>query len=411
MDKAETRNIWRDGWLWAICIGRVFSYATFMTYAACIVVLRDAWDMTATQAGSISAVFMFGYAISLLGFSWLAERYGAKRLFVFSIAANAVGSMAFGLFARDYWSGLLIYGFSALMQGGMYTPGIMLMAERYGSKGRGAAVGALIASTSVAYAASLIVSGLMLSVGGYELAFMVTGVMTVVGFVILILAMWRVPNTIHARPEGTGVGTAVLGNPKARRLILGYTCHNWELLGMWSWAPAFLAAGMMIGGTGSVKSAEIGAYLTAVMHGVGAVASTSMGHLSDRLGRRAVLVSLAAISAVLSFALGWLVALPIGVLVALVLVHGFTALGDSPVLSTALTESVPAAYLGSALALRSLLGFGAGAAAPVTFGWVLDHTNVAGQAPTVWGPAFMVLGVGGLFATLYALRFPAETRT
>jgi len=41
--------------------------------------------------------------------------------------------------------------------------------------------------------------------------------------------------------------------------------------------------------------------------------------------------------------------------------YGFTALGDSPVLSTALTEAVSAPYLGAALALRSFLGFGAGA--------------------------------------------------
>jgi len=34
----------------------------------------------------------------------------------------------------------------------------------------------------------------------------------------------------------------VLGNRPAMLLIWGYTCHNWELLGMWSWTPAFLAS-------------------------------------------------------------------------------------------------------------------------------------------------------------------------
>src|SRR4030095_11241067 len=82
--------------------------------------------------------------------------------------------------------------------------------------------------------------------------------------------------------------------------------------------------------------------------------------------------------------------------------YGFTALGDSPVLSTALTEAVSAPYLGAALALRSLLGFGAGAVAPIVFGQILDLTNVSGPLPTTWGWAFVALGVGGLGATYCA---------
>ncbi|HSE93466.1 MAG TPA: MFS transporter, partial [Methylomirabilota bacterium] len=86
--------------------------------------------------------------------------------------------------------------------------------------------------------------------------------------------------------------------------------------------------------------------------------------------------------------------------------------GDSPVLSTAFTEAVSPAYLGAALALRSLLGFGAGAIAPLVFGAVLDWTNPPGVAPTAWGWAFVVLGLGGLGATMCAwgvtLRRPAE---
>src|SRR2546429_2770404 len=42
-------------------------------------------------------------------------------------------------------------------------------------------------------------------------------------------------------------------------------------------------------------------------------------------------------------------------IVAVGAVYGFTALGDSPVLSTALTEAVDPAHLGAALALRSFL--------------------------------------------------------
>lgn len=399
-----TGSMWRDGWLMGIGAGRLFSYANFMVYAACLAVLRVEWSMSATQAGTISAGFMVGYAASLLIFSWLAERFGARRIFLLSTVISAASALAFGVFARDYPSALVLYSLAALTQGGMYTPGIMLMAERYGPERRGAAVGFLIASTSAAYAFSLGVSGLMLALGGYRLAFLVSGLLPFLGAAILWAAVRRVPNVIHARPENLGVGAALAQNAPARRLILGYVCHNWELLGMWAWAPAFLAASLALGGAGAVAAAEIGSYLTAVMHGIGAVASSSMGHLSDRLGRRAVLVTLAGVSAAFSFALGWLVALPVALLALLMLVYGFVAIGDSPVLSAALTEAVPPAYLGSALAVRSLLGFGAGAAAPVAFGFVLDLTNAPGATPALWGPAFMALGLGGALATWFAFR-------
>ena len=68
-------------------------------------------------------------------------------------------------------------------------------------------------------------------------------------------------------------------------------------------------------------------------------------------------------------------------------------------LSTAFTEAVRPAYLGSGLALRSLLGFGAGAIAPLAFGAVLDATNPAGVTPPTWGWAFVTLGLGGAAAT------------
>jgi MFS family permease len=144
---------------------------------------------------------------------------------------------------------------------------------------------------------------------------------------------------------------------------------------------------------------------------MGLLASTTMGRLSDRLGRRTVLLALAAISAGCSFTFGWLVAWPASVVIAVGALYGFTALGDSPVLSTALTEAVRPAYLGSALALRSFVGFGAGAVAPLVFGRILDATNAPGAAPTTWGWAFAALGVGGLLAALcaYGLR-PAPAR-
>lgn len=398
--------LWRDGWLFSICVGRIFAYANFMVYAACLPILREKWTMSATQAGTVASGYLIGYTASLVASSWLAERFGPRRIFVLSALSSALTAMTFGFLARDYVSGLMLYTLAALTQGGNYTPAIMLMAERYKAENRGTAVGWLIASTSMGYAFSLAVSGSLLAWGGYPLAFIGTGLLPGLGTVILWAALRRVPNTVHERMGEIRPAVVLWRDANARRLVAGYTWHCWELLGMWAWAPAFLATSLTLSGAASVQAAEFASYLTAIMHIVGAVASSTMGHLSDILGRRTVLLALAAAGGALSLTLGWLVSWPVPILMGLILVYGFAAIGDSPVLSTALTETVAPAYLGSALAIRSLLGFGAGAISPTAFGLVLDLTGRSHNAASaVWGPAFMVLAIGGLGATWYAWRF------
>jgi MFS family permease len=400
-----------DRWLLALCLARSCMMAMFMSYAAALPVLLTAWNMSATMAGSISTGFQGGYAVSLLVFSALADRLGARRVFVWSSWLTAVSGLLFALFARSYVSGLVLYSFVAIANGGTYTTAIMLLADRYPPARRGAAVGWLIASSSLGYALSLMLSGAALAWGGYPAAFLASACGPVVGAVIVAFALRDTPNVVHARHPESGFGTAVVKNPRAMRLMAGYTFHSWELLGMWAWVPAFLAAAFVVGGTGAVRAAEFGAYVSASFHVMGLVASSSMGGLSDRLGRRTVLLALASVSTGCSFAFGWLIGWPLALLFVVGAVYAFTALGDSPVLSTAFTESVAPAYLGAGLALRSLLGFGAGAIAPLVFGAVLDATNPRGATPAVWGWAFVTLGLGGMGAIWCALGLAREHAT
>ena len=120
-----------DGWLLAVCASRTLMTSMFMTYAATLPVLRDAWGMSATAAGSVSTGFQLGYAVSLVCFSSLADRVGARRVFLGSAWLSAVSALAFALWARSWGTGLVLYALVALSQGGTYTTAIMLVADRY----------------------------------------------------------------------------------------------------------------------------------------------------------------------------------------------------------------------------------------------------------------------------------------
>jgi len=393
-----------DWWLTGICFGRALSQTVTMVYAAALPVLQREWEMSAAKAGAISSGYQIGYAISLLVISSLADRIGARFLFIASTMSGAVLTTVFAFFARDYFSALILYTLVALAIGGSYTTGLILLSEKYTPDRRGMATGFYIASSSLGYFVSLVLSGIAIPLGGYRLSFLLTAGATILSSIVLWVTLAKTKETLVVRQKKQSFKGAVLANKPAMLFMGAYTAHCWELLGMWAWAPAFMTACLMAEGSEGLYAAGVGAYITAGFHLAGLVASFSMGSLSDRLGRARVILVLAGLSTLCSFVFGWTIGLPFAVIVAVGVVYNFTSLGDSPVLSAGLTEVVTPSYLGAAFGLRSLLGFGAGAISPVVFGALLDWTNPQGAGQSYyanWGWAFVSLGVPG-FAAIWA---------
>jgi MFS family permease len=189
--------------------------------------------------------------------------------------------------------------------------------------------------------------------------------------------------------------------------IWSYAFHSWELLGLWAWLPAFVAAAATRehGATAAVGIASVLSGITFITNAAGSVAG---GKLSDRLGRPSVMLIMTLTSVACSLAFGWLFAAPLWVLTMVAIVYNLAALGDSSVYSSALTELVPSHSLGAAYSLRSVLGYGLGAVSPLAFGLVLDLVTrlSGGRGAVAWGSAWLVLGFGALpgLAAIVRLR-------
>jgi len=247
-----------DLWLAGLCLSRMGTGLVLITYAAALPVLQREWGMSAAAGGSISTASQIGYATSLVIFSSLADVWGAKRVFLGSMTAGALSALLFALFARDYYSGLVLYTLVGLSLGGSYTTGLMLLSERYVIAKRGMAMGLFIASTSAGYTLSLLISGLSLPLGGYKLSFFLTCLGVPIGAAVAWITLWWTKNTVIKRQGKGGYARDVLGNKPAMLLIAGYCFHNWELQGMWTWTPAFVAACFAFGGTEALKAAGLG---------------------------------------------------------------------------------------------------------------------------------------------------------
>ena len=397
-----------DGWLAGVCASRVLNGLVFMSYAAALPVVQREWNMSGTQAGAVAGGFQIGYAFSLVVFSSIADRISPKRLYLWSMFAAGISALGFAIFARSFSSALILHTMVGISLGGTYTTGVMILADQFDARSRGMAVGVFIASTSSGYALSLLISGAAIPAGGYRLSFILTGLGPLLGWMVAWITLRSTVVVAARRREGQRFSREVLIHRPTMLLIWGYVFHNWELLGMWSWTPAFLAACLTLAGSAPMEAAGSGAYMTALFHSMGFLASFSMGTLSDRFDRATVMLALAATSMCCSFVFGWTANWPLAWVLGIGMVYAFSSLGDSPILSAALTETVNSAYLGAALGLRSLLGFGAASLAPMAFGLILDWTNPAvsdRRLYTGWGWAFSILGLGGAGAVWAAWRF------
>jgi MFS family permease len=393
-----------------ICISRFGTSLATMAYAGSLSYLLGAWQMSAAQAGSVQAAYNLTYAVSLLLASWLSDRIGAKLVFSVSVWSAAAAFLAFSIGARSYSSALILISLVGITQGGTYTPSLMLVADEFSPEKRGRAIGWMQSANSFAYLVSLLVSILGSSLRSYAWGFYGNAMGPTAGALAGWLALRSTPNLVHRRSSTQEVREGVfkaLTSARSVLLTIGYTAHAWEVLGMWAWAPTFLAAAFQ---SASVTSSAFRAIWIAVsIHLAGAIATLLMGIASDRLGRRRVLILTGLGSAVLSLIYGWCMDLPLAALLLLTFLYGFATQGDSSVLSTAMTEAVPPQYLGTLLALRSITGFGAGAASPLVFGFILDAANPARGLPHIWGWSFMMLGAGGAVATIAALMLPKRT--
>jgi MFS family permease len=387
-------------WLAALSLSRAFIALIFMTYAASLPTLTHEWSMTATQAGFVQTCFSAGFAISLFVTSWLSDHIGAKRMFFWSCWLGAAAALAFALLARSYEQALWLYGLVGLTQGGSYTPAIMLVAQQLPPARRGAGVGWVLAGMSAGYVGSISLAQGLIAAFDYQSAFTVCALGTVVGAGFGTVAARRVDNQI-ADPPSKASSAALFRDRRSLLLTVGYMGHCWELFGMWAWAPAFLIASL--GNRFALGAVGLGIAIAIALHLSAFFAAFSLGRASDRYGRRAVLITVAAAGALCSFGFGWSGQLSPALLLAFAALYGFAALGDSSVLSTAMSEAVPAAYLGRALAVRSILGIGIGAVAPVAFGAVLDLSTPGPE----WGWAFSLMGIGGVVAAVCAALLPA----
>jgi MFS family permease len=311
------KGFWLSGFS-ALCVGQFLAHQTALTFSALIPILSHEWHLTASQAGAILGVFQLGQLAAYVLVGFLLDRMPSKPIMVWSATLVGGGDVLFALAARDFATGLALRLLEGLLLGGLYLPALKYIAETIPSGERGRATGMYIAALVSAYASPLLYIGVLAPHLGWRATMVSSGFLEMVGALIIASKVPTIPR--RAAPAGGRLSQYagdVLRNQRARRLILAYTAHNWELFGMWGWMTPFMVASLTAQGKGAGQAlAWGGAFAAAVIGLGGGLGAVIGGRLSDLLGRARAASLMLGASLLCSLAYGWLLYAPPALLVA-----------------------------------------------------------------------------------------------
>jgi len=100
---------------------------TFVGLALFLPLVREDLHITYTQAGVLSAAATLSYAAGQIPAGFLADRYGARRLFIIGLLGWSVLSAALG-FVHVYWLAVLTQFVAGMFRALLFAPGLRLLA-------------------------------------------------------------------------------------------------------------------------------------------------------------------------------------------------------------------------------------------------------------------------------------------
>lgn len=283
----------------------------------------------------------------LLAVSSLTDRWSASRVFAASAIGAALTNLGI-LVAADVGT-LVVWRFATgVCLAGVYPVGMKLAASHADpARGLGPAlgflVGALVLGTALPY--GLRALGEDLPWRGTVVA---TSLLAALSGLTVLVGVRDGPWLSSSGTLRPGAVFAAFRSRSFRAAALGYFGHMWELYTVWALVPAILAAHDPELPTAPGSFAMIA---------TGAVGCAVGGLLAARVGSRWVALANLVTSAVLcaTAPLWW--GLPTPIVAVLLLLWGFTVVGDSPQLSALTAQTAPRELVGSALTMTTCLGF------------------------------------------------------
>jgi predicted MFS family arabinose efflux permease len=360
------------------------------------------FHLSREQVGTLASVLAITWAASTFFFGALSDRLGRRPVLIPAVIAFSVLSWISGL-AHSYHQLLFIRALMGIAEGPTWSIMTALIEESSSAKRRGRNIGLVVSAAAlVGLAAAPVLTTQIASRWGWRSAFFVAGIPGLLA-AFLIWKFVKEPSggegAAHRKPSLREYAS-ILRYRNIWLCCLGATGFMSWLFALNVFAPLYITevahqspttAGFLLGATG------LGSFFLGFL----------LPSLSDRVGRKPILLLMAAASAVvpLAFLVPALYVYPL-LLAAIVCVANTGQGIASLVMVLVPTESVPAQFRATSIGLTTLVGEIMGATgAPLLAGSLAEKH---GLGLTMW------LAAGGsavLFLAALFVREPAHEAT
>jgi len=311
--------------------------------------------------GVLLSCFSFSYSLLQTPVGFFSKRFGRKNLLALGLVVTSFSFLIMGFVENVVVLALLFVLAGA--GGSTYHPnGMPLISELFKEK-RGQASGFHQTGGSLGSFVGPLVTGFVVVTLSWRQALVA---LSVPGFV-LALILWRFLLEPKSSSDNEEKTEARRGLYRPVLFLIGAAAiYTVGLRGVNSFANQYFRFGRGIANLGEAS------FLFSMLQVAGLFSGPFCGRLSDRFGRRAVLITLIALQ---STSLYSMLAAPLGLLIVPCLFFGFASFGMLTITDAYLTDITPREYLETVFGFHYTVSFTVGAVVPPILGLIVDFSG------------------------------------
>ncbi|MBV9971573.1 MAG: MFS transporter [Xanthobacteraceae bacterium] len=358
--------------VWLISAGHMMTHWYPSTFYLLLPAIGSSLGLSFAQIGSILTCQYGAGAISNIPGGMVVDAIGRKGLLM-AIALSWIGLpyLVMGL-THSYWMLLVCAAFVGIGNNLWHPTAIPLLAQNFPRR-RGLVVSIHAMGGNLGDAVAPLVVGPMLAVLNWREVVVMNVVPGLVASVLLLFSLGSIEQKSDTRAAPLDATRALAGlrmlfaNRTVLMLSLGSGVRAMTAMTLLTFLPLFLARDL------GYSPAVVGGSLFA-LQAAGFAAAPIAGHLSDRVGRRSIIMSSMVMSAVVLIAMAFAGRSPLFVLFVAFL--GFFLFAIRAVLQAWLLDATPAHMGGTSIGILFGAQAAGAAAGPLIGGVLADHFGI-----------------------------------
>lgn len=238
-------------WILALlALAMVNSYIDRGNISMAAPLITEFFNLDAAKKGYIFSSFLLGYALMQVPAGMIVDRFGIKWTYTIAFIVWGLTAASFG-FATAFWHLIALRIFLGVWESISGPAGNAYVGTYFEPSERGFASGILLSGSKLGPAVGAIVAGLLLDTYGWQLLFIICGLVPLV-WVIPWLYLYAKQEKIEKAAVRTDDANAnneqedrvslrlLAANRKVQGIFLGYFCYGYVWFLYISWLPSYL---------------------------------------------------------------------------------------------------------------------------------------------------------------------------